>query len=99
MIIYLDKLVHAVMFAILAFLFMLPIADSAYRYKKMKRHYFICICLAIVYLGDYHRIHPEIFYTQPTASTCSTGPPTARGILPLYSCDIAINRFNTGDEP
>lgn len=47
---YLDKLVHVIMFATLTFLFLQPIADSD-MYKKIKRHYFIRICLAMCIWG------------------------------------------------
>ena len=47
---YLDKWVHACMFAIMTFLFLLPIAESN-MFKKVKRHYFIRIGLAACIWG------------------------------------------------
>ena len=47
---YLDKWVHGTMFAVMTFLFLLPIAESS-MYKKEKRHYFIRIGLAACIWG------------------------------------------------
>ena len=47
---YLDKFVHAFMFALLTFLFLLPIAESS-MFKKEKRHYFIRIGIAACIWG------------------------------------------------
>ena len=47
---FLDKWVHATMFAVLTFLFLLPIAESS-MYKKEKRHYFIRIGLSACIWG------------------------------------------------
>jgi VanZ family protein len=46
----LDKLVHATMFAILTFLFLLPVGQST-MYSQLKRHYFIRICLSACIWG------------------------------------------------
>ncbi|MEO6489566.1 MAG: VanZ family protein [Ferruginibacter sp.] len=47
---YLDKFVHAIMFATMTFLFLLPIAESN-MYQKVKRHYFIRICISACIWG------------------------------------------------
>lgn len=47
---YLDKWVHAFMFALLTFLFLLPVAQSSL-YTQQKRHYFIRICLSACVWG------------------------------------------------
>ena len=47
---YLDKWVHGIMFAVMTFLFLLPIADSS-MFKKIKRHYFIRIGIAACIWG------------------------------------------------
>ena len=46
----LDKLVHTFMFALLTFLFLLPVAQSA-MYRQQKRHYFIRIGLSCCIWG------------------------------------------------
>jgi VanZ family protein len=47
---FLDKWVHAIMFAVLTFLFLLPVADST-MFRQQKRHYIIRICLSVCILG------------------------------------------------
>ena len=47
---YLDKWVHGTMFAVMTFLFLLPIAESS-MFKKEKRYYFIRIGLAACIWG------------------------------------------------
>ncbi len=47
---YLDKWVHGIMFAVMTFLFLLPVAESSL-YKKVKRHYFIRICVSMCIWG------------------------------------------------
>ena len=48
--IYFDKMVHAVMFGLMAFLFMKPVARFSISHRK-KWHYFIAITLAICVWG------------------------------------------------
>lgn len=45
-----DKWVHAFMFALMTFLFLLPVAQSN-MYKQQKRHYFIRICITACIWG------------------------------------------------
>ena len=47
---FLDKWVHAIMFALLTFLFLLPITQSSL-FSQQKRHYFIRICLSAIIWG------------------------------------------------
>ena len=47
---FIDKFVHMGMFAFMTFLFLLPIAQSS-MFRKIKRHYFIRICLSICIWG------------------------------------------------
>ena len=47
---FLDKWVHAIMFALMTFLFLLPVGESSL-YKQQKRHYFIRISLSICIWG------------------------------------------------
>ena len=47
---FLDKWVHALMFALLTFLFLLPVAESS-MYRQQKRHYFTRICISAVIWG------------------------------------------------
>ncbi len=47
---FFDKWVHAIMFGFLTFLFLLPVAESS-MFTKLKRHYFIRICLSICIWG------------------------------------------------
>ena len=47
---YLDKWVHAFMFALLTFLILLPIAEST-MFTKIKRHYFIRVAIAACLWG------------------------------------------------
>lgn len=47
---YLDKWVHGIMFATMTFLFLLPVAESSL-YKKVKRHYFLRICISMCIWG------------------------------------------------
>jgi VanZ family protein len=47
---FLDKWVHTTMFAVLTFLFLLPVAQSS-MFRQQKRHYFIRIALAACIWG------------------------------------------------
>ena len=47
---FLDKWVHSFMFALLTFLFLLPVAQSSL-FRQQKRHYFIRICLSACIWG------------------------------------------------
>jgi len=47
---YLDKFVHAIMFGVMTFFFLLPIAESS-MFKKEKRYYFIRVGLAACIWG------------------------------------------------
>jgi VanZ family protein len=47
---FFDKWVHTIMFALLTFLFLLPITQSSL-YSQQKRHYFIRICLSVCIWG------------------------------------------------
>jgi VanZ family protein len=47
---FLDKWVHTIMFAIMTFLFLLPVAQSS-MFRQQKRHYFIRISLSVVIWG------------------------------------------------
>jgi VanZ family protein len=47
---FLDKWIHAIMFAIMTFLFLLPVAQSSL-YSQQKRHYFIRIGLSACIWG------------------------------------------------
>jgi len=47
---FLDKIVHTIMFAVMTFLFLMPIGDSS-MYKKEKRHYFIRIAVSACLWG------------------------------------------------
>ena len=49
-VLYPDKWVHLTMFAVMTFLFLLPIAESGL-FKKIKRHYFIRIGIAACIWG------------------------------------------------
>ena len=47
---FVDKWVHAFMFALLTFLFLLPVGQSS-MFTQQKRHYFIRICLSACIWG------------------------------------------------
>jgi len=47
---FLDKWVHAFMFGLLTFLFLLPVGESTL-FKQQKRHYFIRISIALCIWG------------------------------------------------
>lgn len=47
---FLDKIVHCIMFAVMTFLFLMPIGDSS-MFKKEKRHYFIRIAISVCLWG------------------------------------------------
>lgn len=82
---YLDKWVHALMFAVMTFLFLLPIAESNL-FKKVKRHYFIRIGIAACIWGLTTEFIQKFFVPTRSFDLLDWAADTAGILLAIFYC-------------
>lgn len=88
---YLDKWVHASMFAVMTFLFLLPIAESN-MFKKVKRHYFIRIGLAACMWGLTTEFIQKFFIPTRSFDLLDWAADTAGVLIAIIYCRKFHNR-------
>ncbi len=82
---YLDKWVHALMFAVMTFLFLLPIAESNL-FKKVKRHYFIRIGIAACIWGLTTEFIQKFFVPTRSFDLLDWAADSAGILLAIFYC-------------
>ncbi len=82
-----DKLIHVGIFAVLAFLFMQPIAKSPLS-KKEKWHYFIKIALATIVWGYTTEVIQKFFITGRSYDLTDWLADSIGGIVAMIFCKI-----------
>ena len=80
-----DKIVHVALFAVLAFLFMYPIAKSSLS-KKEKRNYFIKITIATAIWGLATELIQKFFIPSRSFDLTDLLADIMGGILALVFC-------------
>ena len=82
-----DKLIHVGIFAVLAFLFMYPIARSSLS-KKEKWHYFIKIALATVVWGYTTEVIQKFFIPGRSYDLTDWLADSIGGLLAMVFCKL-----------
>jgi len=82
---FFDKWVHTIMFGLMTFFFLLPVAESS-MFAQQKRHYFVRICLAGIIWGVTTEFIQLFFIPSRDFDLLDWGADSAGVLLAFFYC-------------